>query len=122
MLTTVPQEPHGLGVLMAEAMFALEGALCIPLGVRTPVAEIARGADRQSVDVVALSFSPVVNPYQVVESLKELREQLPAATELWAGGSNPVLHRRSPAGVRVLASLEDVAPAVAQWLADHPRD
>jgi DNA-binding transcriptional MerR regulator/methylmalonyl-CoA mutase cobalamin-binding subunit len=122
MLTTVPQEPHGLGVLMAEAMFALEGALCIPLGVRTPVAEIVRGADRQGVDVVALSFSPVVNPHQAVESLKELREQLPGTTELWAGGSNPVLHRRPPAGVRVLASLEEVAPAVAHWRAGHRRD
>ncbi len=36
LLTTVPQEPHGLGVLMAEAMFALEGARCVSLGVRTP--------------------------------------------------------------------------------------
>ncbi len=35
LLTTVPQEPHGLGVLMAEAMFALEGARCVSLGVRT---------------------------------------------------------------------------------------
>jgi len=119
LLTTVPQEPHGLGVLMAEAMFALEGARCVPLGVRTPVMEIVRGAESQQIDIVALSFSPVVNPYQVTESLKELRAQLPAATELWAGGSSPVLQRRPPAGVRVLGSLEDVGPAVAGWRAEH---
>ncbi len=47
LLTTVPQEPHGLGVLMAEAMFALEGARCVSLGVRTPVLEIVRGAESQ---------------------------------------------------------------------------
>lgn len=119
LLTTVPQEPHGLGVLMAEAMFALEGARCISLGVRTPVMEIIRGADSQRIDVVALSFSPVVNPYQVLESLKELRARLPAATEVWAGGSNPVLSRRPPAGVRVLEALADVGPTVAQWRAQH---
>jgi MerR family transcriptional regulator, light-induced transcriptional regulator len=119
LLTTVPQEPHGLGVLMAEAMFALEGARCVPLGVRTPVMEIVRGAESQRIDIVALSFSPVVNPYQVVESLKELRAQLPAATELWAGGSSPVLQRRPPAGVRILGSLDGVGAAVAGWRAEH---
>jgi DNA-binding transcriptional MerR regulator/methylmalonyl-CoA mutase cobalamin-binding subunit len=119
LLTTVPQEPHGLGVLMAEAMFALEGARCVPLGVRTPVMEIVRGAESQRIDIVALSFSAVVSPYQVIESLKELRAQLPAATELWAGGSSPVLQRRPPAGVRVLGRLDDVAPAVAGWRSEH---
>lgn len=117
LLTTVPQEPHGLGVLMAEAMFALEGARCISLGVRTPVMEIVRGAESQGVDIVALSFSPVVNPYQVGESLKQLRAQLPAGVELWAGGSSPVLQRRPPSGVHVLAGLPDVGPAVANWRA-----
>jgi len=119
LLTTVPQEPHGLGVLMAEAMFALEGARCVPLGVRTPVMEIVRGAESQRIDIVALSFSSVVSPYQVIESLKELRAQLPVATELWAGGSSPVLRRRPPAGVRVLGRLDDVALAVAGWRSQH---
>ena len=119
LLTTVPQEPHGLGVLMAEAMFALEGARCISLGVRTPVMEIVRGAASQGVDIVALSFSPAVNPYQVGESLKELRAQLPASIELWAGGTNPVLRRRPPPGVHVIAGLPDVGPAVAAWRAEH---
>jgi DNA-binding transcriptional MerR regulator/methylmalonyl-CoA mutase cobalamin-binding subunit len=120
LLTTVPQEPHGLGVLMADAMFALEGARCISLGVRTPVIEIVRGAESQQIDIVALSFTPVVSPYQVGESLKELRAQLPSSTELWAGGSNAVIHRRPPAGVRTFPELADIGPAVAQWRAAHP--
>ena len=104
---------------MTEAMFALEGARCVPLGVRTPAMEIVRGAESQRIDIVALSFSSVVSPYQVIESLKELRAQLPVATELWAGGSRPVLQRRPPAGVRVLGRLDDVAPAVAGWRSEH---
>lgn len=119
LLTTVPQEPHGLGVLMAEAMFALEGARCVSLGVRTPLMEIVRGAQSQQIDIVALSYSPVVNPYQVIESLKELRAQLPEAMEVWAGGSSPVLQRRPPTGVRVLGRLDDVGAAVAGWRAEH---
>ncbi len=121
LLTTVPQEPHGLGVLMAEALFALEGARCISLGVRTPVLDIVRAAESQRVDIVALSFTPVVNAYQVSESLKELRSHLPRSIALWAGGSNPTLHRRPPDDVRVLASLTQVQDAVDEWRRAHRR-
>ena len=117
LLTTFPQEPHGLGVLMAEAMFALDGARCVPLGVQTPLWEIAAAARAQRVDIVALSFTPVVNPNQVVAGLGDLREQLPAAVEIWAGGSAPVLRRRPPRDVRVLEALSQIGPAVADWRA-----
>lgn len=43
LLTTVPQERHGLGLLMAEALLAIEGAHCVSLGVQTPL------GDRKSV-------------------------------------------------------------------------
>jgi DNA-binding transcriptional MerR regulator/methylmalonyl-CoA mutase cobalamin-binding subunit len=119
LLTTFPQEPHGLGVLMAEAMFALEGAVCVPLGVQTPPADITAAARAQRIDVVALSFTAVVNPNQVLAGLAELRAQLPAATEIWVGGSAPVLRRRPPSDVRVIESLDEVAPAIAAWRAAH---
>lgn len=119
LLTTLPQEPHGLGLLMAEAMFALEGARCLALGVRTPVPEIVRAADSQRIDIVALSFTPVVAPSQVAESLTELRARLPPQTELWAGGSSPALQRRPPPGVRVVPGLDAIGPAVAAWRSAH---
>jgi DNA-binding transcriptional MerR regulator/methylmalonyl-CoA mutase cobalamin-binding subunit len=115
LLTTFPQEPHGLGVLMAEAMFALDGASCVPLGVQTPVWEIAAAARSQRVDIVALSFTPVVNPNQVVEGLAELRAQLPAEIEIWVGGSAPVLRRRPPHDVQVLESLAGITEALGGW-------
>jgi DNA-binding transcriptional MerR regulator/methylmalonyl-CoA mutase cobalamin-binding subunit len=115
LLTTVPQEPHGLGVLMAEAMLALAGARCVSLGVRTPIPDIVRAAERQRADIVALSFTAVVPPRAVAASLTDLRGQLPDAIELWAGGGNPSLRRRAPLGVRVVTRLADVAPAVARW-------
>lgn len=119
LLTTFPQEPHGLGVLMAEAMFALEGACCVPMGVQTPIWEIVAAARAQRVDIVALSFTPVVNPNHVIAGLSDLREQLPRTIELWAGGSAPVLRRRPPRQVRVIESLADVGAALAEWRAHH---
>ena len=119
LLTTFPQEPHGLGVLMAEAMFSLEGACCVPLGVQTPLWEIAAAVRAQHIDIVALSFTAVVNPNQVVAGLADLRGQLPRRIEIWAGGSAPVLRRRPLRDVRVLESLADIAPALVRWRAEH---
>lgn len=119
LLTTFPQEPHGLGVLMVEAMLALDGACCIPLGTQTPLPEIVSACKAQQIDVVALSFTPVVSPNQVLDGLAELRAHLPDSIEIWAGGSAPVLSRRPPPEIRVLVSLSDVTPAAADWRDRH---
>ena len=51
LLTTLPQERHGLGLLMAEALFAAEGAHAISLGIQTPVPDIADAARSLGVDL-----------------------------------------------------------------------
>lgn len=120
LLTTIPQEPHGLGLLMAEAILALEGCRCVSLGVQTPIWDIVLAAGAHEVDVVALSFSAVVNPNSVLDSLVELREKLPPGTEIWAGGNCPILQRRPPADVTVLSELHDIQPAISRWRHAHP--
>jgi MerR family transcriptional regulator, light-induced transcriptional regulator len=121
LLTTIPQEPHGLGLLMAEAILALEGCRCLSLGVQTPVWDIVMAAGAHQADVVALSFSASLNGNQVLAALDELRRKLPAAVEVWAGGGCPILERRPPTGVLVLTSLAAIQPAVSAWRAAHPR-
>jgi len=120
LLTTIPLESHGLGLLMAEAILALEGCRCVSLGVQTPVWDIVLAAGAHRADVVALSFSAVVNPNHVLDSLAELREKLPAGTEIWAGGNCPILQRRPPPAVMVIADLRDIQPAIRRWRAGHP--
>ena len=115
LLTTFPLEPHGLGILMAEATFALEACHCVSLGVQTPVWDIALAVEAQRADIVALSFSAAVNANQALDGLAELRGRLPAPVEIWAGGSCPALHRRPPPGVLALDSLEAIAPALQRW-------
>lgn len=116
-LTTFPNEPHGLGLLMAEAMLALEGARCVSLGVQTPLWDIVLAAKAHRADVVALGFTGALNPNQVVDGLTELRAKLPANLAIWAGGSAPVLHRRRVDGVQPLASLEALVSELRQWRA-----
>lgn len=119
LLTTLPQEQHGLGLLMAEAIFALEGASCISLGVQTPILDIVSAARAQGADIVALSFSGAMNPRQVLEGLEDLSGKLPAPGELWVGGACPVLARRPPQAVHVLSNLADIHAGLKNWRARH---
>lgn len=115
LLTTFPGEPHGLGLLMAEAMFALDGATCLSLGVQTPLWDIVLGANAYRADIVALGFTGCTNPNQIVDGLLELRSKLPPGVAIWAGGSAPVLHRRRVEGVQPIDKLEGIVGALAAW-------
>jgi cobalamin-dependent methionine synthase I len=117
LLTTFPHEPHGLGLLMAEALLALDGARCVSLGVCTPLWDIVLASQAQRIDIVALSFSGCMNPNQVVEGLTELRAKLPAGVELWAGGAAPALHRRPVEGVRAIAAIGQIHAELQEWRA-----
>lgn len=116
LLTTVPQERHGLGLLMAEALFVLEGAHCVSLGVQTPLADIVEAARVQQADVVALSFSSVMTPRAAVDNVNELQSRLGSGVVVWAGGGSAVLARRQLDPTCVL-DLHAIPAAVARWRA-----
>ena len=114
MLTTVPQERHGLGLLMAEALFVLEGAHCVSLGVQTPLSDIVAAAKVQNADIVALSFSSVMSPRAAIENVSELQSRLGPNVQVWAGGSCAALARRQ-LGPQCVLDLFDITGAVARW-------
>lgn len=117
-LTSVPEEQHVLGLLMAETLLALEGAECIPLGTQMPLLEIARAAEAHRADIVALSFSVAFPGRRVPTLLQQLRELLPPDTALWAGGAG--IQRTSPLpGVTLLHGLPDALQALADWQREH---
>ncbi len=115
LLGSFPGEPHGLGLLMAEALLAIDGARSIALGPQTPLWDIARAARAFEIDIVALGFSGCMTPNQIVDGLAQLRRSLPSTVVIWAGGSAPVLFRRPLDGVRALASLDAIHGALLDW-------
>lgn len=121
LLTTLPGEPHGLGILMVAAMLALEEAYCLSLGPQTPLAEIANAARAQAVDVVVLSFSIIYPPRRITPALEELRQRLGDVVEIWAGGAGTARLKRAPAGCRLLPTMEDALAALSDWRAYHPQ-
>ncbi|PTT86702.1 cobalamin-binding protein, partial [Pelomonas sp. HMWF004] len=115
LLSTLPGESHALGLLMVEALLSLEGAVCLSLGVQTPLAQLPAAAAVHRADVVALSFSGQLPARAVLEGLAALRALLPARVEVWAGGSSRALRQAGPDGVRCLHGLDAIAPETARW-------
>lgn len=115
LLTTLPGEQHGLGLLMVEALLVPEGTSCISLGVQTPLEDIRQAAIAHRADIVALSFSSVFPVRQAVDALTALRRQLPAGMAIWAGGSMTLRLRRTLPGIEVIPDLATVMPALSAW-------
>jgi methanogenic corrinoid protein MtbC1 len=120
LLTSAPDEEHALGLLMVEAMLALEGAHCIPLGTQMPLLEIAGAARAHRADIVALSFSAAFPARQVPILLEHLRVLLDPPVDLWAGGAGT--RRCAPLdGVRFITTLDNAVMALDEWRARGAR-
>ncbi len=119
LLTTFPDEQHGLGLLMAEAVLVPEGATCISIGVQTPLGDIRTAAIAGQFDVVALSFSGAFPVRQAVEGLNQLRSMLPPEIALWAGGAALQGRRAKLDGIRVIYDLHDALAALGEWRTKH---
>ena len=119
LLTTFPDEQHGLGLLMAEAVLVPEGATCISIGIQTPLGDIRTAAIAGQFDVVALSFSGAFPVRQAVEGLNQLRGMLPPEVALWAGGAALQGRRAKLEGIRVIDDLRDALAALGEWRTKH---
>ncbi|AWI76025.1 MAG: MerR family transcriptional regulator [Azoarcus sp.] len=120
LLTTFPDEHHILGLLMAEATLVPEGASCVSLGTRTPLADIRGAAVGGNFDIVGLSFSIAYPARQAIEGLIELRAALPEHITIWAGGAAVKGKQRRLPGIRVINGLTDTVAALHEWRAAHP--
>ncbi len=120
-LTTFPQETHGLGLVMAQAMFAWQGCPTVSLGVRMPVEQIVSSAKAYRANLVGLSFTAAMKPAHVQRGLEELRGMVPADVRIWAGGSNPALAKRTIPGVRHVADVRSIPDLLAQDFGLRPR-
>ena len=118
LLTTTPNEQHGLGLLMAECHFALETCPRYVLGTSTPISEIVQAVQNLDIDVVALSFSAFASRQDVVKSLGQLRQQLPPHVEIWAGGTGVSGQKKtSVEGVSVMSRPSHVTLEINAWRA-----
>jgi MerR family transcriptional regulator, light-induced transcriptional regulator len=119
LLTTFPDEQHGLGLHMVEALLASESADCISMGIQMPVSEIAAASVAHRVDAVALSFSGAYPTQMIGRGLKDLKSLLPAHMEIWVGGAGIASAKLQMDGVQTFSSLDSIAIAVRLWREKH---
>jgi methylmalonyl-CoA mutase cobalamin-binding subunit len=115
LLTTLPGEEHQLGILMAHAFFAMDGAQCVSLGIQTPPSDILKAAAAYRVDIVGLSSTQASSPRLTASQLALIREGLDSKVELWVGGAIALPDRHKVAGVRYVTDLPELPTALVQW-------
>jgi DNA-binding transcriptional MerR regulator/methylmalonyl-CoA mutase cobalamin-binding subunit len=112
LLTTPTGEMHSLGLMMVQAILALEGADCISLGNSLDAAEITLAALQYRAEIIGISFSDAFPPKSIPAFLGQIRQALPASVAIWAGGAAAGRIVRKPAGVNVLLNLPDTVAAL----------
>ncbi len=112
LLAPPPEESHVLGLLMAEAVFADQGAKTLSAGENISLNTLRAAAVSCKVDVVALSFSFAFVARRIRPTLVHLRQLLPADIEVWAGGAGMMILQRPPKGVRVFSDIKSAIAAV----------
>ena len=107
-----PRENHLLGLLMAEAVLAEQGAITINIGSDVPLNDLKLAAISCNADVLALSFSFAYPARNVLPTLQHLRRLLPMQIQIWAGGAGLSAVRKPPNGVRIISDLNDAVVAL----------
>lgn len=115
LVTTLSGELHTLGLLMVDALASAHGACCISLGAQTPIDELPHAVADYHADIVCLCFSAAFPRRRILGLLKELRDKLPKPVEIWLGGAGVIGLERSPRGVNVMLTLQDLIDAVHKY-------
>jgi len=104
-LTTLPKETHGLGLLMTAIVARAAGARVRLLGADTPLDEITAAASELQAQVVAISVSLATGGVKTDRTLAKLRADLPDSVRLVVGGKGARGVRRGPQGVEYALDL-----------------
>ena len=122
LLTTLPGELHTLGLLMAQAVLAMERCDTLMLGPNTPLNDVAQAVSRLDVDVVALGTSAHAQPRALVPELQRLRSLLPATVPLWVGGpAQTALGRRPLPDIVAVQHVGALQTLVQSWRVQRVR-
>lgn len=114
LLTTLPEEQHGLALLMIENLCRLEGVQVVNLGVQTPVETIVQAAQEHGVRVVSLSISEAADAAWVQQAVVSLRLALPSSVALWLGGEGAKRVDLSSVDAVVYANFDALLPVLRQ--------
>ncbi len=114
-LTTLPDEPHGLGLTMIALYCAIHQVVPRLLGVNTPPEQIVAAATALDVSAVGLSVVLPPDPARAAKQIRWIAGELPRKVRLWVGGmGTPALGLKGDSVdvVQTWAQLDDVIAAL----------
>jgi methanogenic corrinoid protein MtbC1 len=105
LLTTLPNERHGLGLEMVEVYLATSQVTPVLLGVETPAEQIVKAARSHTVDAVGLLVTLASDLKATKSQVRWMLGELPRRVRVWLGG----------AGGAELGIRDDAVRIVGTW-------
>lgn len=112
LLTTLPNEPHRLGLQMAALTIAASGRAVRLLGCQTPPEEIAAAARAMRPSAVALSVSVHSAGAETEAMVRALAASIPKEIGLWLGGAGAARLDSRPARATLIGGLDSLQSEV----------
>ena len=112
LLSTLPEERHGLGLEMVEVYLAISQVTPMLLGVDTPAEQIVKAARGHAVDAVGLLVTEASDFKATAKHLRWMRSELPRRIVLWVGGAGAP-HLKTRDELRIVSSWSDLDAAIA---------
>jgi len=112
LLTTLPGEPHALGLEMIALYAAVAGASARVLGVSTPPEQLVLAARAHRAAAVGLAITLSSNLDAVAEAVRLIVPQISPATQVWLGGAGAAPLPPMP-GVRRIVTWPELDAALA---------
>ena len=108
LLTTLPGEPHGMGVMLVELLLNISGVETINIGLETPMDQLQHACASLNPDVLALSFSAIQKRPQTMALLEELDQKIPPTIPILAGGSGITKLRALPKRFMIIKKMNSL--------------
>ncbi len=113
LLTTLPDESHGLGLTMVALYCAVHQLVPRLLGMNTPPDQIVSAAKAHDVTAVGLSVVLPPDPARAAKQVKAIASALPRRVRLWVGGQGAPLLGLKGDAIRVVSSWSDLDEVIA---------
>ena len=112
LLSTLPNERHGLGLAMAEVYLAASQVTPVLLGVDTPPEQIVKAARSHAVDAVGLLVTEASDLKSTKSHIRWILRELPRRVRIWVGGAGGARLGIDDEAVRVVTTWGEMDEAI----------
>ena len=112
LLTTLPNERHGLGLEIVEVYLAASQVTPVLLGVETPAEQIVKAARSHAVDAVGLLVTQSSDLKVTRSHVRWMLGELPRRVRIWLGGAGGAELGIRDEAVRIVGTWSEMDEAI----------